>query len=478
MPSLRMLARSLRGTRDASPSRPSPFRSSPRRILAVAGMALLVSPLTPLSPLTPTLAMTPGSAAAGVRVLVAGTNFTQRTRVQLTWDGSAGGMPILAVNRDGQFSATMVVPNTKLGPHTLGAVRVQNKGQTLKTETPPTVVVLATEVFTITTDEPSPDPSTDPTIGPDPTPGATFTPDPTAAPLPTAAPDPTAEPTAEPTATAAPDPTAEPTQEPTVDPTAKPTPNPTPKPTPKPTPNPTPPPSGGVPAMPSADLLRKDFSDDKLWPFRIVDYPNDHPTDPMSWACDYKTDSSVISVHDGYLHLRAYPKAGGRWNCGFVSTGMDGNGNGASFSVKYGYVQFAAKMNVGHATWQAPIWLLNTVTGWHAAEIDVAEVIRGRLTYNLHGTVEKQVASVSVPSNLASSWHVFGVAKTSSHITFVMDGKVIGRWNGSMTDPMALLADSKVGFKWDDIYPNGTTPDPTWVKLAWVTVSSHIPSGL
>ena len=68
--------------------------------------------------------------------------------------------------------------------------------------------------------------------------------------------------------------------------------------------------------------------------------------------------------------------------------------------------------------------------------------------------------------------------KTSTHITFTMDGKVVGRWNGNMPDPMALLADSKVGFKWDGVYPNGSTPDPTWAKLAWVTVSSDIPDGL
>jgi hypothetical protein len=230
--------------------------------------------------------------------------------------------------------------------------------------------------------------------------------------------------------------------------------------------------------VPQGDLLRKDFSDGSLYPFRSIDYPNDYPADAMSYACNYLRDSSTVSVHDGYLQLTAYPRTDGRWNCGFVSTGMDGRGNAASFSVTHGYVQFAARLNVGYATWQAPLWLLNSVTGWHPAEVDVAEVIGGRLTYNLHGVGDLQVASVAPPSNLGSTWHVFGVAKASDHITFVMDGKVIGRWNGSMPDPLALLADSKVGYKWDSIYPTGSTPDPTWVKLAWVTVSSTIPSGL
>lgn len=230
--------------------------------------------------------------------------------------------------------------------------------------------------------------------------------------------------------------------------------------------------------MPGGDLLRKSFGDGTLGPFRKITYPNDHPGDAMGYACDYGTGTDVISVHDGYLDVRAYPKGGGRWACGFLSTGMDGRGNGASYSFTTGYVQFAARANVGYATWQAPIWLLNTVTTWGSAEIDVAEVIRNRLTFNLHGNVSMQVASVAPPADFGTRWHVFGVAKARDHITFTMDGDVIGRWNGSMPDPMALLVDSKVGFQWDGIYPNGSTPNPTYAHVAWVTVSSQIPAGL
>lgn len=510
MLSLRTRARRMQPGLSSPPARSTSVRRSARQMFLAAGMALIVSPVTTLSAPTPTLAMAPNAAPVGAHALVSGSNFTQRSKVQLTWDGSTGGMPILIVGADGKFTATMVVPSAALGAHTLGAVKTQIKSTTQKVASGGSTIVLATQRFTITIGDGSPvDPTAAPTGTPDPTPTATFTPDPTAVaspPAPSLSPtanptlDPTANPTTGPTAgpTAGPtvgptiDPTTAPTTNPTVAPTVLPTSNPTPVPTPKPTaaptPNPTPkptaaptptaPPSGGMPPLPQADLLRKDFSDGSLYPFRVIDYPNDHPSDAMSYACDYKTDSSVVSVHDGYLNLRAYPVTGGRWNCGFVSTGMDGNGHGASFSVKYGYVQFAAKLNVGYATWQAPVWLLNTVTGWNSAEIDVAEVIGGRLTYNLHGTTNSQIASTAAPSDLASTWHVFGVAKSSDHITFLMDGKVIGRWNGTMTDPMALLADSKVGFKWDGIYPNGSTPDPTWVKLAWITVSSDIPAGL
>jgi hypothetical protein len=230
--------------------------------------------------------------------------------------------------------------------------------------------------------------------------------------------------------------------------------------------------------MPAGNLLRKSFSDGTLYPFRAVTYPNAHPTDAMEYACRYGTGSDVISVHDGYLDIKAYQRPDGLWNCGFLSTGMDGNGNGATFSFTTGYVQFAARVNVGYATWQDPLWLLNTVTGWHSAEIDACEIIDRRVTFNIHGPVNTQIAGVAPPSNFASTWHVFGIAKASDHVTFTMDGNVVGRWNGSMPDPMALLADSKVGFQWEGVYPNSTTPDPARVNLAWVTVSSSIPSGL
>jgi hypothetical protein len=399
-------------------------------------------------------------------------------------------MPTLTVGRNGRFAATMVVPNAALGRHTLGARTVSSKSPRLRAQAAVQESVLATVTFSILSPGaagPFLEGAAAATSGSD---SPTFTPapagagpSPTDAPLPIATLDPTAAAAADPGATSTPDETTTPTVDPTAEPTVRATPRPdptkapTPDPTPTDRPDPTPKPGGGIPATPQGDLLRKDFSDGTLWPFRIVDYPNDHPDDNMSYACDYGKGSSVVSVHDGYLDLRAYPKDGGRWNCGFVSTGLDGTGNKASFSFTHGYLQFAARMNVGHATWQAPIWLLNTVTGWHPAEIDVAEVIGGRLTFNLHGVGDRQVASVA-PGNVGSTWHVFGVAKTSNHITFTMDGKVVGRWNGSMPDPMALLADSKVGFKWDGIYPNGSTPDPTWARLAWVTVSSAIPSGL
>ncbi|HYK95046.1 MAG TPA: glycoside hydrolase family 16 protein [Candidatus Dormibacteraeota bacterium] len=382
------------------------------------------------------LSIAPASGPAGATVQVVGAGFVAGARAQLTWDGTASGMPAVKIGAAGDFRITITVPAAPSGSHHVGAVDsgLLPKGRAKTTQQ---VTLLAVATFVEVGVGPAPTP-TNP--APAPTPRSTATPQSTPNPTPTQAPTPPPAPTA------------------TAAPTAA--------------------PGTGIPAMPQADLLQKDFADGSLWPFRVIDYPNSHPADAMSYACDYGRDSSVASVHDGYLQLTAYPRSDGRWNCGFVSTGMDGNGNGASFSMTHGYVQFAARLNVGYATWQAPLWLLNTVTGWNSAEVDVAEVMAGRLTCNLHGVGDLQIASVAPSADLATTWHVFGVAKTSDHITFVMDGKILGRWNGSMPDPLALLADSKVGYKWNSVYPDGSTPDPTYVKIAWVTVASSIPNGL
>ncbi len=404
----------------------------------IIGLVALVLPMTQSRAGIPVLRPSPTSALVGQHIKVTGSNLPAGAFIQLFLDGSSSTLPSVRVSSRGTISAAFTVPKVKTGSHTLSARSTRDTARRRAGSASASTVVASATLVVV--DRPA-QPTPDPTIG-----GAAL--------VETDAP--TDSPTATPTAT----PTVAPTSRPaTVAPA-----------TPEPVS------ASGIPPMPAGDLLRKSFADGTLAPFRVVTYPNDHPGDAMSYACHYGTDKSVVSVHNGYLELKAYPAGNGKWNCGFVSTGMDGKGGAATFSFKTGYVQFAAQVNAGHATWQDPLWLLNTVTGWHAAELDAAEVIDGRLTWNVHGPANVGVASRSAPS--ATSWHVYGIAKASDHVTLTMDGEVVGRWNGSMPDPMALLADSKVGFQWEGVSPNGSTPNPAYSRVAWITVSSKIPSGL
>ena len=452
---------------EEAPHRPQPPHRLARLRDVVAtsiiGLGFVVSAtaIAPVAAGSPTLWTNPSSAAVGTSVTVYGKGFSSRSSVQLLWDDTSAGMPTVTASGGGQFMAVFSVPPANLGAHAVGTA-VTSASKNTSAAASSVRRTAASTSFTVvdpgSSAPPDPAPTTDP-----------------ATPVPTRLPT-------DPPVTAPPDPTQLPTNPP-VDPTPRPTPDPTPRPTPDPTPKPTPdptnpPPASGIPAMPAADLLRKSFADGTLGPLRPITYPNDHPTDAMVYACDYKTGTGVISVHDGYLDVRARPALNNRWNCGFLSTGMDGNGHPATFSFTYGYLQFAARANVGYATWQDPLWLANSVSCWCGAEIDAAEVISGRLTFNIHGPANLQVASHSVPANLDTTWHIFGIAKASDHVTFTMDGNVLGTWHGSMPDPMALMIDSKVGIPWDGVYPNAQTPVPTYAHVAWITVSSHIPSGL
>jgi len=448
------------------PDRFGRLRDTVATLIILVGTMSTVTLIGPVEAGAPALRTAPSAATVGSVATAFGKGFPSKASVQLLWDGSPSAMPDVTANGAGTFTASFVVPKASLGSHVIStAVSGGRRASTGSTSAGSTAGSNISATFTVL------DPTADPTAAP--TPRRTPTPPPA-----TPAPRPTADPTVLPTA--APDPTRSPT-DPPVDPTANPnpTPDPTPKPTPKPTPTPTdPPPASDIPAMPAADLLRKSFATGTLGPFRPIAYINDHPGNPMGYACDYKTGTGVISVHDGYLDVRAKPGTGDRWDCGYLSTGMDGNGHPATFSFTTGYLQFATRVNVGYATWQDPLWLSNSVSCWCSAEIDAAEVISGRLTFNIHGPANLQVASHSVPANLDTNWHIFGIAKASDHVTFTMDGNVLGTWHGSMPDPMALMIDSKVGIPWEGVYPNAQTPRPTYAHVAWITVSSHIPSGL
>ena len=275
------------------------------------------------------------------------------------------------------------------------------------------------------------------------------------------APTPTSTAGEPPAATAEPAPTAQPTDAPASTPTAAPTSAPTAAPTAAPTLAP----RSDVPPIPAGygELLRKDFGDGRLAPFRILTYPNDHPGDLMIQYGSFVTGPGNVSVHDGYLDLRATRNALGLWDQAFVGTGMTGDGTPATFQFQYGTARAMARMNTGRGAWQS-LWYL-VADRWGAEEIDWAELIGGRLTANVHGSnADGQAASL--PAFPPDEWHEYGITKAPTYIAFLLDGREVGRANVAMPAPMALLADAKVGLA----VPDGTTPSTLFLQVAWWTV--------
>ena len=250
------------------PPAPSPRSTTLRNWLATGVMILVaaavVVPFTGADAGAATMAAAPSTGKAGDLITVSGRRFPARAIIQLTWDGSATGLPRVQATFGGRINAPVTVPASSAGPHRLAAVlvdvpraRVRTSRAGVVTPLAATAPVLAQTTFSVVSPEarvapepipPALDGSTPvPAGGSTPAPAGASTPVPTGASTPVPAGVPTPEPAGAPTPTVGPPadaPGVAPT--PTPDPTAKPT--PTPDPTPKPTPKPTPPPppSGSV----------------------------------------------------------------------------------------------------------------------------------------------------------------------------------------------------------------------------------------
>jgi hypothetical protein len=217
-------------------------------------------------------------------------------------------------------------------------------------------------------------------------------------------------------------------------------------------------------------LFRKVFADGTLAPFKRLVYPDDHIGQSgqyMTTYTRYRDDPSTVSVHDGYLDLHAYRRSDGLWNGAFVGTGRDGYGDTNMKSFGPGVVvRYWAKMNIGHATWQA-MWLYNIY--WGSPEIDYYELLENGPRLTTLGSDHN--STTSLPA-VDTNWHEFTFVYASDYVATRIDGVEVGRISVHYTVPMALLADVAMGFGWDGANgaPDSTTPNPTYLDIAGVTV--------
>lgn len=206
------------GTEWVSETSPTRQRATRRRtadivatLVMVVGLAAYVLPFGGASAAGPSLTVSPDKGIPGAKITITGKGFAPKAPVQITWDGSATGLPSATATGRGGFRLSMKVPKAAVGDHTLAAVQTSSAAAT---------AIQATASFQVTAVV-APTPTPRPTAKPKPDPTPKPTPEPT--PAPTATPVPTAAPTAAPTAGATPVPTATPSPTPTPSPTAAPT---------------------------------------------------------------------------------------------------------------------------------------------------------------------------------------------------------------------------------------------------------------
>ena len=229
---------------DGAPTTLRPGRRRQGLLMTVAMVILAPAVLIPLWPANAATARLTvgGHAIPGATLTIAGDGFNARTWIQLEWDSSAAGLPLVRASSQGAIVTSLTVPrNAVLGTHLVRAVqsaagmrRAESAGPALASATvmvldpSPAVRALILDVPTLaitpnstqpdipapvdtpipaTQDTPMPDSS--PTL--DPTPIRTDKPTLAPVPTPTADPTPTSGPTAlpslVPTAVAAPTPT-------------------------------------------------------------------------------------------------------------------------------------------------------------------------------------------------------------------------------------------------------------------------------
>jgi hypothetical protein len=210
------------GTAWVSNAAERPTRDQPRRVAAwlatllmVCVLALNVVPFTTTTAASgPSLTLSPARGVPGSKVTASGKGFRPGTKIDLTWDTSTAGMPLVTANKRGLFRVMFKVPMKPATAHS----------STIKAAAGLTSALATYAVIDAGTATPAPTPTQapTPTPTPKPTPSAAVTPAPTATATPQATTTPTPTPTA--TSTATSQPTVAPTATPTAVPTATPAP--------------------------------------------------------------------------------------------------------------------------------------------------------------------------------------------------------------------------------------------------------------
>lgn len=247
------------------------------------------------------------------------------------------------------------------------------------------------------------------------------------------------------------------------------------------------------PAIEGMELIWQDeFNgtglDTGKWNYELGYYLND---DPGTWGWGnaelqhYTNSTQNVFIQDGKLNIRALnepksfpqdPSRYAQYSSGKINTKDH-------FSLKYGRVDFRAKLPAGNGIWPA-FWMLpqdNVYGSWAASgEIDVMEA-RGRLPGTSSGAIHfggQWPANTHVSGEyhfpegqtIANDFHVYSVVWEEDNIKWYVDGKFFfkankDQWystaapnnpNAPFDQPFYLIMNLAIGGNFD----GGVTPNP------------------
>ena len=163
-------------------------------------------------------------------------------------------------------------------------------------------------------------------------------------------------------------------------------------------------------------------------------------------------------------------------------------------AVSVGWAEARLYLPQGQGLWPA-FWMLGsniTSTGWPiCGEIDAVEALNSMSTAygTIHGpdyatnTAYSYGSSTSPSGGLAGAWHTFAVSKTTTSITWYMDGVAYYTFTKSMLgagkawvfdQPQYLLLNLAVGGNWPGA-PDATTPTTATLLVDWVRAGTGLP---
>jgi len=203
-------------------------------------------------------------------------------------------------------------------------------------------------------------------------------------------------------------------------------------------------------------------------------------TNELQW---YRHEN--VAVADGQLVLTARAESAigheGKvfpYTSGMVTSGRyyeERNGSDR-FSFTYGYVEVRAKAPAGKGLWSA-VWMLPS-DHTSKPEIDVMEILGHQpdvleMHYHFNSGNDRRDAGHSAEqSNLAGSWHVYGVEWSPDAIVWYLDGEEQWRYTDRATisdAPMYLIINLAVGGDWAGP-PDAKSIFPTSLLIDYVRI--------
>jgi len=168
------------------------------------------------------------------------------------------------------------------------------------------------------------------------------------------------------------------------------------------------------------------------------------------------------------------------YTSGLLSSGGVKGGQAPGFSFTYGYVETTSKVAPGQGMWSA-LWMLPQDYN-NTDELDVMEILGRQPNYYTaayhFGSSYFEPPDGTVPVDLTTGFHTYGVDWEPDHITWYFDGTPLGTFTNSsviINRPMYLILNLDVGGPWAGPLTNASPQSSTW-QVQDVRVWQHISS--